>query len=50
MKRYITGIIGVGAFVIGGLLARQSAMEGMELFDEKMHKMFNDDPPPPPEA
>lgn len=49
-NKYLTGIVGVGAFIIGGLLARQSAIEGIELLDEKIQSRFNPTPPPPPPA
>jgi hypothetical protein len=45
-NKYITGIIGVGAFVIGGLLARQTAIEGIELLDETVKNRFHKNDPP----
>ena len=33
----LKALIGVGAFVIGGLLARESAIEGIELLEEKVN-------------
>lgn len=49
MNKYVTGAIGIGAFIIGGLLTRQSAIEGIELLDEKMNTLFNKETPPPTE-
>lgn len=37
-NKYLTAIVGAGAFIIGGLLARQSAIEGIELLDETVQK------------
>lgn len=45
MKKSLTTIIGIGAFIIGGLLAQQSAVEGIELLDEKIKDKLNKQPP-----
>lgn len=49
-NKYLTGIVGLGAFVIGGLLARQSAIEGMELLDETIQGFTNRHNEPTPES
>lgn len=36
MKKGLTTVIGIGAFIIGGLLAQQSALEGIELLEDKV--------------
>jgi len=45
MKKSLTTIIGIGAFIIGGLLAQQSAVEGIELLDEKIKDKLKKSPP-----
>lgn len=50
-NKFIAGAIGIGAFIIGGLMARQSAIEGLELFDEKVDQFkHRNDPPAPVEV
>lgn len=49
-NKIIAGAIGIGAFIIGGLMARQSAIEGLELVDEKVAKFQHRNDPPVPEA
>jgi prefoldin subunit 5 len=34
-------IIGVGTFIIAGLMAREGALEGVELFEEKTNDMID---------
>jgi hypothetical protein len=35
MRRYFIGGIGVAAFVIGGLIARAKALDGIEIIETK---------------
>lgn len=47
-NRLIVGVIGVGAFIIGGLMSRQTAIEGLELVDEKIDQFKHRNDPPSP--
>jgi len=48
VKKTITTVIGLGAFVLGGLLAQQSAVESIELFEDRVNKLKNKRPPETP--
>lgn len=48
MKKTLISVIGVGAFVIGGLLARESAIEGIDLLEDKIDKIKNKRSPQTP--
>ena len=49
-NKFITGAIGIGAFIIGGLMARESALEGLELVDKKVEDFKHRNDPPRPSA
>jgi hypothetical protein len=50
MKKTLIQIVGIGAFIVGGLLARESAIEGIELVDDKVRKLKNKTPDELPPA
>lgn len=47
-NKFLVGVIGAGAFIIGGLMSRQTAIEGLELVDEKIDKFKHRNDPPSP--
>jgi hypothetical protein len=48
VKKTLIQVIGLGAFIIGGLLTRESAIEGIELLEDRIDKIKNKHAPEPP--
>lgn len=48
MRKYLAPVVGVAAFVIGGILAREHALDGLDtlerLYDDKFGKSSEDEP------
>lgn len=48
----LKAVVGIGTFVIAGLMAREASREGIELFEEKVNgqidKRLNKQATPPP--
>ena len=38
-KKTLIAVIGFGAFIVGGLMSRQTAIEGIELLEDKMQNL-----------